>query len=441
MQQLFGMGPRRRHRDGGSADGTPSAAELVAPGREARTDDIVRLLDIRRWHNLRFPAELELQFEADQYAGRRMLLFVVAVIGTLVYASFAITDPLIMPDVAAVCWRMRLILTPLMALAAAAMWLRLRPWMRETLLACNTLLVSLSTGYLVAHSHSPAALNHATSMLLPPMFAGIAARLRFRYTLVVGLGTLAAFVCFIRPHSSGGALIVRDDVMIVGSAILFSLIANYSLEYRERSAYLLNLLQRRRSESLEQANTALQRLALLDPLTGVQNRRGFEQQLDFHWRRCAAAGSPLSLLIVDVDFFKLYNDSYGHPAGDECLRRVAAVLGGTAARLQGLAARIGGEEFAVLLPDRQAAAASAIAESICAAVRELDIPHRLSRVAGRVTVSVGCAEVEPAVETRRTSLMELADHALYSAKMAGRNRSAVAAAQKSAEPMLNASAA
>jgi diguanylate cyclase (GGDEF)-like protein len=191
----------------------------------------------------------------------------------------------------------------------------------------------------------------------------------------------------------------------------------------------------------------LQRLSTIDALTGIANRRAFDQALDQEWRRTMRHRTALSLLLIDVDYFKRFNDTYGHPAGDGCLRAVAQAIGARARRAGELAARYGGEEFAVLLPHASRDDAVKLGELMCKAVREQAIPHQASQVASFVTISVGVACIADPPETASALsrdaatmpapgaaiLVEAADQALYRAKTSGRNR--VAVAGEAAEPV------
>jgi diguanylate cyclase (GGDEF)-like protein/PAS domain S-box-containing protein len=171
-----------------------------------------------------------------------------------------------------------------------------------------------------------------------------------------------------------------------------------------------------------QANEALKVMAHIDGLTGLPNRRAFERTLDAEYRRAVRERTAIGLIMVDLDHFKGFNDVYGHPAGDECLRRVAAAISGALNRPSDFAARYGGEEIAVLLPNTGLAGANAVAQSILEAVRGLGIAHRRS-AEGIVTVSCGVAAVEGAVDIGgQAGLVERADRALYRVKTAGRNR-------------------
>jgi diguanylate cyclase (GGDEF)-like protein len=181
---------------------------------------------------------------------------------------------------------------------------------------------------------------------------------------------------------------------------------------------------------IKRLTDALRDRASVDPLTGVPNRRSFDEALDREWKRRVRSGEALALLMLDVDHFKLFNDRYGHPAGDDCLRSIAQTLHGATLRPGDLVARIGGEEFAVLLPQTTRAGARDMASRILDAVGALDIAHEASPTAPQVTVSIGVATSEgpmlpsPSMPTAdgALALLNAADQALYHAKAAGRAR-------------------
>lgn len=167
-------------------------------------------------------------------------------------------------------------------------------------------------------------------------------------------------------------------------------------------------------------------LALTDGLTGLANRRAFDDALDSEWQRTVRCGAMLSLLLLDVDCFKAFNDQYGHQTGDQCLRAVSSAIAQAIGRPTDLAARYGGEEFAVLLPDTDAAGAMSVAQKVLGAVGDLNIPHEGTMANARyVTVSIGCATAlsRTGVSAQMPAgLLEAADRALYKAKDGGRNR-------------------
>ena len=179
-------------------------------------------------------------------------------------------------------------------------------------------------------------------------------------------------------------------------------------------------------EQLEAANQELRSLACVDGLTQVANRRRFDEYLDAEWRRLTREQTPLSLILCDVDYFKLYNDTYGHLAGDLCLQKLAGVLRQTLKRSVDLVARYGGEEFAVILPNTNATGAVLIAETIREQVRGLQIAHGKSPVSQYVTLSLGVASQVPTPDALPAQLIMAADEALYQAKAEGRDRVIIA---------------
>ncbi|WP_036165513.1 diguanylate cyclase [Massilia sp. 9096] len=179
-------------------------------------------------------------------------------------------------------------------------------------------------------------------------------------------------------------------------------------------------------QNLARANLELHKLAALDGLTGIANRRRFDEALRLEWQRGRRQKNSLSLLLCDVDYFKLYNDHCGHPAGDLCLKKMAAVLTGQLKRPADLAARYGGEEFALLLPDTLVDGALQLAEGCRGALERLALPHPGSNH-GTVTMSMGLASTVPGDHMMLEELVAQADEALYEAKRSGRNRVAVAA--------------
>lgn len=184
------------------------------------------------------------------------------------------------------------------------------------------------------------------------------------------------------------------------------------------------------TRKLDDANRELTRLSAFDGLTGIANRRTFDATLSREWRRSARSGAPISLMVVDVDCFKQFNDAYGHQVGDECLKAVARALAGNTRRPVDLVARYGGEEFAVVLPDTDAQGGAIVAESMRRAVEALAITHRHSTAARVVTVSIGIAVTRPerSDDGGFATLLARADEALYRAKRDGRNRWHLAAA-------------
>lgn len=214
---------------------------------------------------------------------------------------------------------------------------------------------------------------------------------------------LAILVFFKRSHSQ------RDDKLV-------NLMNAIALQ-------LGGFMQRKQAEAdLKQANLDLQRLANLDGLTQVANRRCFDEILQQEWKRSRREQVPLSLILCDIDSFKLYNDSYGHLSGDDCLKRVAQAIHYSTRRPADFVARYGGEEFVILLPNTAVEGAIYVAEQIQQSVAALQIPHAYSPAGSTVTLSMGLACAIPLSEENPEQLIAAADQALYTAKANGRNQ-------------------
>lgn len=216
------------------------------------------------------------------------------------------------------------------------------------------------------------------------------------------------------PHSGS------DEISALGKA--FDNFAN--ARYAAEAA--LSEAQRETEEvnrQLQQANERLRLLSEVDELTGIANRRSLDQHLAQEWRRARRHLTPLSLIMIDIDWFKEYNDRYGHPAGDDCLRQVAAAFDACLQREGERVARYGGEEFCVILPQTTGEGAVACAARLQRAIADLALPHPR----GRVTLSLGVATCAPPDMCTESELLAMADQALYEAKNTGRNRYVVGA--------------
>lgn len=218
-----------------------------------------------------------------------------------------------------------------------------------------------------------------------------------------------------------------------GSRISFLLMATsfFGLDGEQMGmvAEFKDITSRRQAEvALKKANRELQLLSVLDDLTQVANRRRFDEALNEEWQRLSRARAPLSLIFCDIDYFKLYNDTYGHQAGDDCLRAVAETIGANCQRPGDFVARYGGEEFIVILPNTEAEGAVHLAEEIRAEIQRLKIPHMRSQVSRYITLSLGVSCALPSADIIPESLIGVADKALYEAKNQGRNQTVLKAA-------------
>lgn len=246
-------------------------------------------------------------------------------------------------------------------------------------------------------------------MILPAMvlgpffFLGLPSRVA---AVCVGL-TIASFAVAAVLFGLALPVTLRACVFVLLVAMACAMAAE-EIEKRARAGFLDGRL--------------IAELAQHDALTGLKNRRIFDEHLTRLWQQASDEGRGLAVMLIDVDHFKAYNDRYGHQAGDQALRRVAQTLQALIDRPLDMLARYGGEEFAVLMYDQDANAASAVAERMRKAVADLAIEHRGSRASASVTISVGVAAIEPTHERKPRGALQLADEALYEAKVRGRNR-------------------
>jgi len=248
--------------------------------------------------------------------------------------------------------------------------------------------------------------------------------------MLVELELRSTIAGFLRLYES------RDDRQILGEqreipvlhkngrelTVQLALAEVSSVDGRMIVAVLTDITERKRYElELKHANEQLMRLSTTDALTELGNRRLLMQRLEDEWRRALRSKESLSLLLIDVDHFKLYNDHYGHPAGDACLQAIAQVLRQCAARPSDLAARYGGEEFVLLLPETNAEGALAVAQRLRMGLREAALPHAASPLAGEVTLSMGLVSGQAMQTSSPAQWLAQADLALYQAKAQGRN--------------------
>ncbi len=222
----------------------------------------------------------------------------------------------------------------------------------------------------------------------------------------------------LRGFAAGGVDYVPKPFQIEE---LLARVNTHLLLYQLQQALQAEIYERKQAETaLRKANQELHRLAVLDDLTQIANRRRFDQYLAMQWQQMPS--TVVSLLLCDIDYFKRYNDGYGHQPGDRCLFQVAQAISRAVGRVQDLAARYGGEEFAIILPDTDLEGAAQVGEAIQRELQALKLPHAYSEVSACVTLSIGAASAIPSQAVEPASLIAAADAALYAAKHQGRNR-------------------
>ncbi|MBA57312.1 MAG: hypothetical protein CMK89_22925 [Pseudomonadales bacterium] len=254
------------------------------------------------------------------------------------------------------------------------------------------------------------------------VMAGITiGRMRFWPALNSAILFVVSYVLILFPDGVKNTFLLYYLFLSCG-AVGLCLLAQYTSDRASRREFLQKLLIHRKNQQLKKLNARLKDLAEVDPLTGIANRRSFDQVLDEEWRRARRRGYSLAMLMCDIDYFKSYNDSFGHQQGDRCIKQVAQSMKQMVRRPGDLVARYGGEEFAVILPALDQEEAANIARVICQGVRDLRMPHPVSPINDNVTISVGVAAVVPDESMGAADLVGLADEALYHAKKSGRNR-------------------
>lgn len=384
-----------------------------------RIDTVLK--DGFRW--LRFPGDLEAIFIRDTHAerGRHHMRMLLAAL--LIYNSFVFMDRHLMPDIATFALITRLIMNAAALAIVAGIYFGLPYMAREAAISGSGFVSGSSVVVFMVKSTSH--LSYLYCMVVPLfiIYANIVQRTRFWFALCSSLALFITSWIGLSYVSSVTEDALQVFVLTMGSTVAFTLASLYKLEHDERAQYLLRSRQLLLVDELGSANERLDRLSRTDALTALANRRGFEETLAGCWESARETGANLSLLMLDIDYFKRYNDHYGHPGGDQCLRRVASAIRAALRYPNDFAARYGGEEFAVILPRTDETMALGVAERVRQAVLGIDLLHDKSEVAKIVTVSIG-------VHTARAdtpgmtleSFVSATDQALYRAKTQGRNR-------------------
>ncbi|SIQ89954.1 diguanylate cyclase (GGDEF) domain-containing protein [Alkalispirochaeta americana] len=406
-----------------------NSPETVPEGAcEAATEEILLLrkriatLLTERPRAVRLPAELEQRFEEETGDERSRYLVLRNLVALVLINFFLFSDRFMIPDMMVHARVVRLGLITPAGLAVTLMIRRgVAPAVREFFVELITVMSGLGVLYLVLFSRHPNAVYYHHGLILVLAYANNVVVLRFRAALAVSvllsLLYIGAIPFFAIPLPLPVA--AHYTLSLVATAGI-TLLANHGLEQGRRYSYLVGLRERLRGDALAADNTRLAELSRLDPLTGIANRRGLLHHLEEIWND--SSQRPVGIVVADVDFFKPYNDCYGHVQGDICLKRIAGTLR-AALRHQGdLVARFGGEEFVVVLPGTSADEAFRIAERMLRNVQELAIPHQEGGDSGVVTISAGVSAGQREDGRPPLEIIEQADQALYRAKEAGRNR-------------------
>jgi diguanylate cyclase (GGDEF)-like protein len=371
----------------------------------------------------KFPAQVEAAFQREMDRIREQRMRRSGVIAALLYGAFALSDRAMVPDVYRQAWAIRLLLVvPLILLCSLYAYKLRNRVLREVLLAATLVVSGISIPWIAALSSHANAAYYDAGITLIVLFGNIVLNLRFRSAVITSVLMIAGYAFVLNRIGLLPYEVRFSNWLLSFAAVAISLVANFRMDQDQRRAYLARVREQERNAELSHAVELLAKLSSEDALTRIANRREFERRFAIEWGRARRERLPLALIMIDIDRFKNYNDHYGHPAGDDCLQRVAAALQAIPKRPADLVARYGGEEFVVLLPATALEEAAMIAERLRQAVADLQIPHATSRVAPGVTASLGVAAGMPLELHEPAELMEAADAALYRAKENGRNR-------------------
>jgi diguanylate cyclase (GGDEF)-like protein len=377
-----------------------------------------------RW--LKFPARLEHAFIQDMGPKRAVKLGIAALNSLVLCGGMLVAEQLLTPQDLLFASALRIGFYLPFVLAVLAIFRKvnqaaLNEWVVPMVawVACGITGVLAATG---ANGGNPLAYVKLVELLVLITYATVFARFWPMVLVIIG-AVLVHTVTLLLVVDVLGTVRLGASLLLI-TTLSFSLYACYVREHNDRMAFLLDLREQGLRLSLKANNDRLATAARTDALTGVANRRAFDEFLSQNWARAQAESLPLALLMVDVDHFKAYNDRHGHQAGDRCLQTVAEAIGHGLRRPVDLLARWGGEEFAVLITDADAPAAGHVAQRVLEAVQACALPHGASSCAPVVTVSIGLACVRPDGQTPPSALIRLADDRLYQAKSEGRNRAA-----------------
>lgn len=410
----------------------PPTPRAVQPSGQASRDEVAAATEQfdKSLSRLRFPAELEQQFVHDS-APRRLRYFLLSgLLSLFVFNGFLLVDYLMAPDVFWLAFKIRVgMFTPFAVIALVSVWLKreqmspqVSTLVGEYLVVISGSLAAASLAYILSNSRAVTSQYYHVGLMVVIMYGNMVQRLRFWYAVAFSVTVYAIHIGGVMMVPAFNTRLIVPMAMLIGATMAFTLMANYALERDERRQYLLSLRRKHLLQDLGDVQQRLQQLSRVDSLTGLFNRRHFQQYLSQTWQRALHDHASVAVLMLDVDHFKPYNDRYGHPVGDQCLIQIAQAMQDSLRRPGDLVARYGGEEFIAVLPGADKDTAHQAAERIREAIIKLAIPHEASATADTVTASIGVISCRAREAVHEQDLIAAADSALYKAKEAGRNR-------------------
>lgn len=399
---------------------------MQAVAGSAIVENEIKKASRRFFRELNFTRALEDQFESYTAKERSHRLWLEGMLAIILLNCCLLLDYFLVDDVR---WKgvvlRTMFVTPLAILVNAIVKFTRRPWIREGSVAAGTTIICFINLYVEGNASAPNTTYGLMCVLITVLFADVVMRIRLWYA-VTATATMATGALWYLVSSSGlrpSEKIIAGSMLAIGIAITMT--ASYSLERDERLGYLLHLRSELQAEELAALNSQLLQLSTVDKLTGLPNRRAFEERFEEFWAEGERSKRPLSAIVLDVDRFKVLNDRLGHLYGDEVLQRIAGLLPQELRGQGDFVARFGGEEFVVLLPDTELEKALRVAERIRRLIHRSEFAN-LRLPSGEPsmwpTISCGVAMCVPGSGVEKKDLLTAADQALYDAKAGGRNR-------------------
>jgi diguanylate cyclase (GGDEF)-like protein len=385
----------------------------------------IERLSRKGFQHLILPEPLESSFEQSTFVQRSERLWIEGLIAIGLFNIYVIADYFIRGGVSWLPLQVRLcIVTPLALLINISMRWSPNKVYRETSIALVSCLIGATHLYLESNTNATSSAYAQVGLIVTVIFVNVVMRLQFMYALAASVVLFASDLIFIRQDHFLDAPEKLLGITLAVCAISMTVVANYSVGREERLGYLMRLRSEIQSRELSFLNVELQKMSYIDSLTGLANRHSYELQFAKLWREAGDSGGCLSAIVIDIDNFKITNDTRGHLYGDRVLVRVASLLLQSLRCKDDFAARFGGEEFVVLLPGTTREGAMIVAERIRKLVEVAGSPAlpepgshpRLS------TVSCGVATCWPSDSICQEDLVDSADKALYVAKSGGRNQ-------------------
>ena len=377
----------------------------------------------KKFFALIFPKQIELEFL--QYYQTRFInqLRVAMMIGLVAVIGFHAAEYWFLNEQQELLLLERdFLLAPILLFGSIFILSNRYPKTHQLFLSSFTLVFGASLVYMLQMVPSELDVLYFSGIFLLVAYSLTLSRMRFWYATGTSIGLALIYsICmaFLEMAEMREMQIFGFGYLL---AIVICLATNYLMERGVRFHYLQARLLVIKSETLKLMNQELKNIASIDGLTQIANRRTFDQHIETEWSRGQRLETPLSLLLIDIDYFKQFNDTYGHQRGDACLVKLASIFSTFTRRPGDLVARYGGEEFVLLLPATEQEHAVQVANMLKTAVEKLNIQHEKSKEYGKVTISIGLSCLIPTKETSIRDLIQLADEALYSAKNGGRNQ-------------------